>query len=131
MNGYGSLSAPVAALIGVGYCLIMGMHHGVFGSLVVLMARRSSLGNRRPLFMAPFFWVAMEFLRDRVTGVPWQPLGGAQVDNIPFTRISEITAVYGLSFAVMLVNCAFAASLLLYGLRRLELPISSAATAMP
>src|SRR5260370_34275273 len=102
MNGYGSLSAPAAALIAVGYCLIMGMHHGVFGSLVVLIARRSSLGNRRPLFMAPFFWVAMEFLRDRVTVVPWQPLVGAQVDNIPVARISEITSLYRLSFAVLL-----------------------------
>src|SRR5260370_5413535 len=130
MNGYGKLSAPAAALIAVGYCLIMGMHHGVFGSLVVLMASRSSLGNRRPLFMARFFGVAMEFLRDRVTGVPWQPLGGAQVDNIPFARISEITGVYGLSFAVMLVNCAFAAALLLYGRRRLNLLISAAAAAI-
>jgi apolipoprotein N-acyltransferase len=130
MNGYGNLSAPVAALIAMGYCLIMAIHHGVFGSLVVLMARRSSLGNRRPLFMAPFFWVAMEFVRDRVIGVPWQPLGGAQVDNIPFARISEITGVYGLSFAVMLVNCAFAAALLLYGRRRLNLLISAAAAAI-
>jgi apolipoprotein N-acyltransferase len=130
MNGYGNLGVPAAAFIAMGYCLIMGMHHGVFGALVVLMARRSSLGNRRPLFMAPFFWVAIELFRDRVTGVPWQPLGGAQVDNIPFARISEITGVYGLSFAVMLVNCAFAAALLLYGRRRLNLLISAAAAAI-
>jgi apolipoprotein N-acyltransferase len=130
MNGYGNLGAPAAALIAMGYCLFLGMHHGVFGALVVLMARRSSLGNRRPLFMAPFFWVAIEFFRDRVTGNPWQPLGGAQVDNIPFARISAITGVYGLSFAVMLVNCAFAAALLLYGRRRLNLLVSAAAAAI-
>jgi apolipoprotein N-acyltransferase len=130
MHGYGNLGVFAASLIAAGYCLIMALHHGVFGLLVVLMARRSSLGNRRPLFMAPFFWVAIEFFRDRVTGVPWQPLGGAQVDNIPFARIAEITGVYGLSFAVMLVNCAFTAALLLSGRRRINLLVSATAAAV-
>jgi apolipoprotein N-acyltransferase len=130
MHGYGNLSAPAASLITAGYCLIMGLHHGAFGFLVVLMGRRSALGNRLPLFMAPFFWVAIEFFRDRVTGVPWQPLGGSQVDNIPFSAISQLTGVYGLSFAVMLVNCAFAAALLLVGRRRMNLLISATAAAI-
>jgi len=130
MNGYGNLGVFAATLVTMGYCLIMGMHHGAFGLLVVMMARRATLGNRRPLFMAPFFWVAIEFFRDRVTGVPWQPLGGAQVDNIPFARIAEVTGVYGLSFAVMLVNCAFAAALLLRGRRRTNLLVSAGAAAV-
>src|SRR5215472_4747810 len=130
MNGYGNLSVFAATLITMGYCLIMGMHHGTFGLLVVMMVRRASLGNRLPLFMAPFFWVAIEFFRDRVTGVPWQPLGGSQVDNIPFARIAEVTGVYGLSFAVMLVNCAFVAALLLRGRRRTNLLVSAGAAAV-
>jgi apolipoprotein N-acyltransferase len=130
MNGYGGLNAIAASLITIGYCLIMALHHGAFGGLVVLMARRSSLGNRKPLFLAPFFWVAIEYFRDRVTGVPWLPLGSAQVDNIPFARIAEVTGIYGLSFAVMLVNCAFAAGLLLYGRRRMNLLISAGAAAI-
>jgi apolipoprotein N-acyltransferase len=130
MHIFGNLGALPASLIALGFCLIMAMHHGAFGALVVLMARRASLGNRRPLFMAPFFWVAIEFFRDRVTGVPWQPLGGAQVDNIPFARIGEATGVYGLSFAVMLVNCAFAAALLLQGRRRMNLLVSATAAAL-
>jgi apolipoprotein N-acyltransferase len=130
MNGYGGLNVIAASLITIGYCLIMALHHGAFGGLVVLMSRRSSLGNRRPLFLAPFFWVAIEYFRDRVTGVPWLPLGSAQVNNIPFARIAEVTGVYGLSFAVMLVNCAFAAGLLLYGKRRMNLLISATAAAI-
>jgi apolipoprotein N-acyltransferase len=130
MNGYGRLSAPIATLITAGYCIIMGMHHGAFGALVVLMSRRSAVGNRRPLLLAPVFWVAIEFFRDRVTGVPWNPLGNSQVDNIPFSRIAQTTGVYGLSFAVMLVNCAFVAALLLWGRRRINLLISAAAAAV-
>jgi apolipoprotein N-acyltransferase len=130
MNGYGKLPAPVAALITLGYGLIMGVHHGIFAMLVVLMARRSTVGNRGPLLMAPVFWVAVELLRDRVIGVPWDPLGNSQVDNIPFARIAQTTGVYGLSFAVMLVNCAFIAALLLYGQRRKNLLISATAAAI-
>lgn len=130
MHGYGNLPTVAAVLITALYCLFMALHHGAFGLLVVLMGRRSPLGNRLPLFMAPFFWVAIEFFRDRVTGDPWQPLGGAQADNIPFSAISQLTGVYGLSFAVMLVNCAFAAALLLVGRRRINLLISAAAAAI-
>ena len=130
MNGYGGLNPIAASLITIAFCLIMALHHGAFGGLVVLMARRSSLGNRRPLFLAPFFWVAIEYFRDRVTGVPWLPLGSAQIDNVPFARIAEVTGVYGLSFAVMLVNCAFVAGLLLYGRRRMNLLISATAAAI-
>ena len=130
MHDYGGLNALAASLMTAGYCLIMALHHGAFGGLVVLMARRASVGNRRPLFMAPFFWVAIEFFRDRVTGVPWLPLGSAQVDNVPFARIAEITGIYGLSFAVMLVNCAFVAGLLLFGARRKNLLVSAGAAAI-
>jgi apolipoprotein N-acyltransferase len=130
MNNYGKLPAPVAVLITLGYGLIMGVHHGIFGLLIVLMARRSSVGNRRPLLLAPFFWVAVELMRDRIIGVPWNPLGGSQVDNIPFARIAQTTGVYGLSFAIMLVNCAFVAALLLYGQRRKNLLISAVAAAI-
>src|ERR1700758_3290268 len=130
MHGYGGLNGLAAGLITAGYCLIMALHHGAFGGVVVLMARRSTLGNRRPLFMAPFFWVAIEYFRDRVTGVPWLPLGSAQVDNVPFARIAEVTGIYGLSFAVMLVNCAFDAGLLLFGKRRKNLLVSATAAAI-
>jgi apolipoprotein N-acyltransferase len=130
MNGYGKVPALGAVLIMAGYCIIMGMHHGAFGALVVLMGRRSNLGNRRPLLLAPVFWVAIEFFRERVTGVPWNPLGNSQIDNIPFARIAQTTGVYGLSFAVMLVNCAFVAALLLWGKRRKNLLISAAAAAI-
>ena len=130
MHGYGNLGVGASGLITMGFCVIMGMHHGVFGMLVVSMARRSTAGNRGPLLLAPVFWTAIEFFRDRITGVPWEPLGNAQVDNIPFTRIAELTGVYGLSLAIMLVNCAFTAGLLFYGKRRKNLLISATAAAV-
>lgn len=130
MHDYGNLNSPISALLMLGLSSYMALNHGAFCMLVVLMARRSTLGNRRPLFLAPFFWVAIELFRDRVIGFPWNPLGGSQVDNIPFARIAEVTGVYGLSFAVVLVNCAFVAGLLLFGRRRTNLLISATAAAI-
>jgi len=130
MAGFGNLNWLVVALIMIAAALAYGLHHAVFGLLVVMMARRSTLGNRRPLFLAPFFWVAIELYRDRVTGYPWLPLGGAQVDNVPFSRIAAVTGVHGLTFAVVLVNCAFVAALLLAGRRRINLLISACAAAI-
>jgi apolipoprotein N-acyltransferase len=130
MTGYGGLHWLLAAPITLAAAFGMGLHHAMFGLLVVLMARRSNLGNRRPLLMAPVFWVAIEFFRDRITGFPWNLLGGSQVDNVPFARIAQTTGVYGLSFAIMLVNCAFVAALLLYGKRRKNLMISAVAAAI-
>ena len=42
MYGYGHLNPILAVLIMLGFCLIMALHHGLFGLLVVLMVRRSS-----------------------------------------------------------------------------------------
>jgi apolipoprotein N-acyltransferase len=130
MHGYGGLNSVVAALIMVLFCMIMALDKGIFCLLVVLMARRSALGNRGPLLMAPFFWAAIEFFHARVMGFAWNPLGGVQIDNIPFASIANVTGVYGLSFAVVLVNSAFVAALLLYGRRRLKLLISALAAAI-
>ena len=130
MTGYGGLHWLLAAPITLAAAFGMGLHHALFGLLVVLMARRSNVGNRRPLLLAPVFWVAIELVRDRITGFPWNLLGNSQVDNIPFARIAQTTGVYGLSFAIMLVNCALVAALLLYGQRRKNLLISAVAAAI-
>jgi apolipoprotein N-acyltransferase len=130
MHVYGRLPGVAATLITIAFCIYMGLHHGAFTALVVMMARRSTTGNRRPLLLAPVFWTAIELFRDRVIGDPWNPLGGAQIDNIPFARMSEVAGVYGLSFAVMLVNCALVAAILLRGQRRKNLLVATAAAAI-
>jgi apolipoprotein N-acyltransferase len=130
MTGYGGLHWLVAAPVTLAAAFAMGLHHALFGLLVVLIARRSSAGNRRPLLMAPIFWVAIELLRDRITGFPWNQLGGSQIDNIPFARMAQTAGVYGLSFAVMLVNSALVAALLLRGQRRKNLLISAVTAAI-
>ena len=112
MHQYGGLSRPVALLILFLFCLYLGLYHGVFG-LVLSLAAGGRAFSRRALLVAPFLWVAVELARTRITGLPWDLLGIAQVDNIPLARVATVTGVYGLSFEIMLVNTALAAAFLL------------------
>lgn len=124
MHQYGGLSIPVALFVLLLFALYLGLYHGLFGVLVSVLARRDS-GNRLALLSAPFLWVAIELARTRVSGFPWDLLGITQVDNIPLTRITTATGVYGLSFEILLVNVAVASAFLVHRSRRKPLIFAS------
>ncbi|MCU1301489.1 MAG: apolipoprotein N-acyltransferase [Candidatus Sulfotelmatobacter sp.] len=124
MRQYGGLSAPLALLALLLFCLYLGLYHGLFG-LLLSLAGRPGHDNRRALVAAPFLWVAVELARTLVTGFPWNLLGTAQVDNISLSRISTWTGVYGVSFEIMLVNVAVAAAFLVPKKKRSTLLIAS------
>jgi apolipoprotein N-acyltransferase len=112
------------------FCLYLGLYHGLFGALLVLAARSPRIGPQRVLLVAPFLWVAVELARARITGFPWDLLGTAQVDNAPLTQIATFTGVYGVSFAIVLVNAAFAAAMLLPVERRRATAIAATLSAL-
>ena len=103
MHLYGALPKPVAAGILFLFCLYLGLYHALFGALFAGVAR-SPLGRQGAFLLAPFAWVAVELARSRITGLPWDLLGIAQVDNPLITRLAPITGVYGLSFLIAAVN---------------------------
>jgi len=99
---YGGLAKPVAVGILVLFSLYLGLYHALFGTLIA--AFRNRFGRQTALMLAPFAWVAVELARARVTGLPWDLLGIAQVDNPLLTRLAPITGAYGLSFIIVAVN---------------------------
>jgi apolipoprotein N-acyltransferase len=102
---YGGLDKPIAAGILVLFSLYLGLYHALFGALIA--AFRLRFGRQPALFLVPFAWVAVELARARITGLPWDLLGIAQVDNPLLTRLAPITGAYGLSFTIALVNALF------------------------
>jgi len=128
MHQYGGLAPPIALFVLLLFALYLGLYHGAFGLLLSLLARRDAY-HRLALVSAPFLWVAIELARTRISGFPWDLLGITQVDNIPLTRIATKTGVYGLSFEILLVNVAFAASFLVHHSRRRLLLLASVAAA--
>ncbi len=99
---YGALPKPIALGILLLFCLYLGLYHALFGTLIAAFRRR--FGRQIALLLVPFAWVAVELARARITGLPWDPLGNAQVDNPLLTRLAPITGVYGLSFIIVAVN---------------------------
>src|ERR1700733_3678460 len=99
---YGGLAKPIAAGILVLFCLYLGLYHALFGTLVSTFHRR--FGRQTTLLLVPFAWVAVELARARITSLPWDLLGIAQVDNPLLTRLAPITGAYGLSFIIAAIN---------------------------
>ena len=99
---YGGLAKPIAAGILLLFCLYLGLYHALFGTLIAAFSKR--FGRQAALLLVPFAWVAVELARARITGLPWDLLGTAQVDNPLLTRLAPITGVYGLSFIIAAVN---------------------------
>lgn len=128
MRNYGGLSTSAAALVLVLFCCYLGLYHGLFGLLITLIAR-SPRDYRRALVLAPFFWIAVELMRTRVTGFPWNLLGTAQVDNSALCGIAGLTGVYGVSFEIVLVNVAVAAAFLIPREKRMSMLVAAAAAA--
>jgi len=128
MRKYGGLDASAAALALVLFCCYLGLYHGLFGLLIAIVAR-SQRDYRRALVLAPFFWIAVELMRTRVTGFPWNLLGTAQVDNSALCGITALTGVYGVSFEIVLVNVALAAAFLIPREKRLSMLIAALAAA--
>jgi len=76
------------------------------------IAARWSIGWA--LALAPFLWVAAEWLRGHVLGgFPWGTLGYSQYLQLRVIQIAELTGVHGVSFLLIAVNAALAGSLLL------------------
>jgi apolipoprotein N-acyltransferase len=113
MHTYGNFPKPVAAGLLVLFCLYLALYHAAFGLLLGWITRRKITANARALVLAPVLWVMVELGRAHITSFPWDLLGYAQVNNVPLTRIASFTGVYGLSFAIALVNSILALGFIL------------------
>jgi len=96
---YGNVNPIVAA----GLLLLIGLAGGaitaVFSWGVALASRHGALVA---CALAPFLWVALEFLRAHlpIVGFPWNLAGYAASGNLALVQLAAVTGIYGLSFAV-------------------------------
>ena len=80
--------------------------------IALVMALVAWIGLRAPgaaLAVAPFAWVAAEWIRGHLFGgFPWGLLGYTQYSRLPVIQIAELGGVYAVSFLVLAVNAAVA-----------------------
>jgi len=57
------------------------------------------------IWSMPIIWTALEYVKSLgLLGFPWVALGNSQVNYLYLIQIAEFTAVYGVSFWVILIN---------------------------
>jgi apolipoprotein N-acyltransferase len=93
----------VPPLLAAGLVLLIAI---LFGTLGAIFSWGVALGSTRgPAFacaLAPFLWVALEFVRTRapIIGFPWNLAGYAASGSIALVQLTTVTGIYGLSFLV-------------------------------
>jgi apolipoprotein N-acyltransferase len=103
---YGGLSLPVGILIMGLLCLAVALFPALFAVLVSGWLR--AFGGAA-LLLSPLAWVATELLRVHTFfEFPWCLLGYSQHDLLPFVQIASVTAVYGVSFLIVLASALLA-----------------------
>ena len=94
------------------YVVYTAAYVGTCGLCFSRLTRR--FGLPVAVLSAPFFWVAMEFLRSNMSflAFPWALLAHSQYQITPVIQVSSVTGAYGVSFLIVLVNSALFALLL-------------------
>jgi apolipoprotein N-acyltransferase len=93
------LSVPILFLL-VSY---MALYPAIFAAVF------SWTGTQPVGFLSimPAVWVALEYLRSFfLSGFPWEFLGYSQYRQLMLIQASDMTGVYGISFAILSVNVA-------------------------
>lgn len=106
---YGGIPLVAGVLIMVALCLAFALFPLLFGwASGRLVARFGTLG----LIGTPFLWVATELLRVHTFfEFPWCLLGYSQQPLAPMIQIASVTAVYGVSFLLVLFAALVAIAL--------------------
>lgn len=97
--GYLPLSVGVAAMLLLS--AYMALYVALFtAGIVYLRARGVS-----PILSAPPLWTSLEYAKSHLfTGFPWENLGYSQYLMTTLIQAADITGVFGLSFAIVLIN---------------------------
>ena len=117
MSNYGGV--PVIASIFILLLLVvcLSLFYASFGLLISITSSRGSLLVK--LLFIPSAWAGIEYIRANMIlgGFPWVLLGYSQSSFLPLIQIADITAVYGVSFLIVIGNL-FIFLMLSYWLKR-------------
>ncbi len=96
LTNYGAISLPVATLLILGMCAVLGLYMAGFLGLLCAITKRRGEGA---LLLAPFLWVLWEWLRGHLfTGFPWWGPGYGLSVYQAFLQTTRIAGILGLSF---------------------------------
>jgi apolipoprotein N-acyltransferase len=109
MIHFGGIPAPLAFVLLLPGAVVMGIFPAVFA---MVLARAVRKWGTAALYMAPLFWVALEWARLETTGQLWNAIGYSQAYHPLLIQTARWGGVYAVGFLIVLVNGAIAFSVL-------------------
>jgi apolipoprotein N-acyltransferase len=97
--GYLPIYAGISAMLLLSAYL--SLYTACFAMGIIFLQRK-----RIPLLLsAPLLWTVLEYVRSHLlTGFPWENLAHSQYLYSNVIQISDITGIYGITFAIVLIN---------------------------
>jgi apolipoprotein N-acyltransferase len=107
ISTFGGLSWPIAVIVGILMVASLAVYPAAFAVLAGWAVARLGV---KGVWLAPFLWVATEWLRATIGfAFPWVLLGTSQARVLPMAQAASVVGVYGLSWIVALAGSAAAA----------------------
>lgn len=101
MIQYGGMNIVLAYLCAALFTAITGFFLGLFALITTRLVKSFGIPA---LGLAPFAWVATEWLRAITTGVTWNALGISQVNYFVIAQLASTGGVASLSFIICAVS---------------------------
>lgn len=109
MIHYGNIPTVFAYILLILAAIIIGLIPAFFSFVLHNLILRFEI---KALLLAPFCWVAFEWLRFEITGQLWNAAGYSQAYMPSLIQTASWGSVYAVSFLIVLVNAAIAYSVL-------------------
>jgi apolipoprotein N-acyltransferase len=86
----------------------LGSYFGFFGLMFNFISSR--WGMTPALFVAPFIWVSLEWVRSNLSflALPWALLAHSQYQYLSVIQVASLAGTYSISFLIVMVNATFA-----------------------
>lgn len=103
IHNFGGLSPVMSVLVVLLLFLVLSAYFGLIFLLSQWVCKRLNLTT---LWIRPFFWVAIEYLRHYwpVHGYPWSQMALSQGGILSFIQIGDIFGAFGITFLLVLSN---------------------------
>jgi len=94
--------------LGISVMFLLALYLSLYVSLfsvALVYLRRKRIGD---IYSAPLLWTVCEFAKSHLlTGFPWENLAHSQYDFTLLIQIADVTGIFGITFLIVLINCAF------------------------
>jgi len=101
---FGGMATSIAYAVAFLFASVLALFPAAFALIMSWLIKRFGQFGWASVALAPFVWVATEWVRPIVTGVTWNALGVSQVNHFFIARLSQYGGVYLLSAEVVAVS---------------------------